>query len=435
MTQAYRADSPVAIGKSIHPREMAHAQILALYISTGLVFMLLPGTFLGVWNLLQVAERHSVSLVSPAWLQAHGHAQIFGWVATFILGIGFFSIPSATAGALPSLTAARACWAMWTMGVALRWTATVYEWHWRALLPLSAVLEIAAFAIFFRAVSRHRPPVDRGPARLDPWIHVVIAAAIGLAATLILNLLFTADAAWRGESPVVPHHLNQRFLVVATWGFLAPFIWGFSSKWLPVLLGLRPIRSRRITFAVVLNAAGVALTLAGYGDFATVLFVLAASVVTVSLRLFEPAMQRPKTRGVHVTFPLFVRLAYLWMLVAAALGVAAARWDVSGGLWGASRHAFTVGFVSVMVFSIGQRVLPAFAAVRPLWSPSLMFGGLLLLNAGCVLRVVSEIAAYQGGASWWWSVLPASAVIELIAVSMFASNMFATFVLEADAQD
>jgi heme/copper-type cytochrome/quinol oxidase subunit 1 len=115
------------------------------------------------------------------------------------------------------------------------------------------------------------------------------------------------------------------------------------------------------------------------------------------------------------------------MLVAAALGIAAARWDVSGGLWGASRHAFTVGFVSVMVFSIGQRVLPAFAAARPLWSPRLMFIGLLLLNIGCVLRVTSEVIAYQGGAEWWWSVLPASAIIELGAVSAFALNMLATF--------
>ena len=31
-------------------------------------------------------------------------------------------------------------------------------------------------------------------------------------------------------------------------------------------------------------------------------------------------------------------MAYLWLIVAAALGVAATRWDTSGGIWGASRH-------------------------------------------------------------------------------------------------
>ena len=33
-------------------RERALSRMLMLYISTGVAFMLLPGTFLGVWNLL-----------------------------------------------------------------------------------------------------------------------------------------------------------------------------------------------------------------------------------------------------------------------------------------------------------------------------------------------------------------------------------------------
>src|SRR5690242_7984592 len=69
-------------------REAKLSRLLMLYISTGLVFMLLPGTFLGVWNLIAISAQRSASSVSPAWIQAHGHAQIFGWIGTFILGIG-----------------------------------------------------------------------------------------------------------------------------------------------------------------------------------------------------------------------------------------------------------------------------------------------------------------------------------------------------------
>jgi hypothetical protein len=179
--------------------------------------------------------------------------------------------------------------------------------------------------------------------------------------------------------------------------------------------------------AVALNATGLLLTLGGWHAWPSLFFVLAAVMVAISLRLFEPSIQPPKIRGVHPTFPLFVRSAYGWLIVAAALGAAAALWDSSGGIWGASRHAFTVGFVSVMVFCIGQRVLPAFAAMGPLWSPRLMFAGLLLLSIGCALRVVSEVAAYQSGAAWAWNVLPASALLELIAVTLFAVNMTATY--------
>jgi hypothetical protein len=48
-----------------------------------------------------------------------------------------------------------------------------------------------------------------------------------------------------------------------------------------------------------------------------------------------------------------------------------------------------------MVFAIGQRVLPAFAGMRLLYSQRLMLACLLLLNIGCALRVSSEILAYE----------------------------------------
>ena len=37
----------------------------------------------------------------PAWIQAHGHAQVLGWIGSFILGIGFYSIPKLRGGLKP----------------------------------------------------------------------------------------------------------------------------------------------------------------------------------------------------------------------------------------------------------------------------------------------------------------------------------------------
>ncbi|MGB6470568.1 MAG: hypothetical protein WBE88_06915, partial [Candidatus Acidiferrales bacterium] len=102
----------------------------------------------------------------------------------------------------------------------------------------------------------------------------------------------------------------------------------------------------------------------------------------------------------------------------------------SGGIWGASRHALTVGFIAVMVMCVGQRVLPAFAGMRLLWSRRLMFAGLALLTMGCCLRVPGEILAYQGYANWAWAVLPISAMLELAGITAFAMNIFGTFILE-----
>jgi len=59
-----------------------------------------------------------------------------------------------------------------------------------------------------------------------------------------------------------------------------------------------------------------------------------------------------------------------------------------------------------------------------------MFVGLFLLTLGCTLRVSCEVLAYQGYAAWAWHVLPASALIELTALSVFTVNLLCTFVLQ-----
>lgn len=167
-TNAGRALTPGEIFEITRARETSLSRLLMLYIGTGLVFMLLPGTFLGVWNLIAISSRRAADSVSPAWIQAHGHAQIFGWIGTFILGIGFYSIPKLRRMKSFALSVVWSAWALWTSGVTLRWLTGGYQWHWRVLLPLSAVLELAAFVIFFRTVSGHRPQDSgKGKEKLD----------------------------------------------------------------------------------------------------------------------------------------------------------------------------------------------------------------------------------------------------------------------------
>ena len=235
-------------------REQSLSRLLMTYIITGLIFMLLPGTFLGVWNLIKISSREAAESISPAWIQAHGHAQLFGWVGTFILGIGFYSIPKLRKLKPFALWSAWLTWALWVTGVTVRWFSNIYPWHWRIALPLSATLELAAFLIFFQAVASHRP--SSGSAKpLEPWIFVVIAATLGLLASLLLNLGASFQLALNASSPAFPHLFDQRYLIVSTWGFIVPMVWGFSARWLPVFMGLRPLRNAFLLVALGLNTA------------------------------------------------------------------------------------------------------------------------------------------------------------------------------------
>lgn len=409
-------------------REKALSAMLMTYILTGLLFMLLPGTFLGVWNLLSISRLQAAEAISPGWIQAHGHAQIFGWVGTFILGIGFYSIPKLRKMKPFSLWRAWACWVAWTVGVLLRWSLGIWPWHWQILLPAAALLELAAFVLFFATIGPAHSATGGSPKPWEVWIYAVIAATSGLMLSLILQVLEAFSLASHGTTLAFPHVFDQKYLVVSTWGFLVPMVWGFSARWLTVFLGLRPLRPRLFAVAIAANTLGVIAALFGYFASATIVLLGGAISAGVALRFFEPSIKTPKIKGIHSSFPHFVRVAYVWLIVAAALGIwAEFSGQPSPGIWGASRHAVTVGFIAAMVFAVGQRILPSFCGMRVLASPQLMFAGLALLMLGCTLRVGSEIFAYQGYADWAWSVLPVSALIEMAAVTIFAINLAWTF--------
>jgi uncharacterized protein involved in response to NO len=104
----------------LRARERSAQRLMMAYAIAGLFFMLLPGTFLGVWNLISISGHHGGS-IPRSWIQAHGHAQVFGWIGTFILGIGFYSIPKMTGRSANAAARGWAAWALWIPGVLLLW--------------------------------------------------------------------------------------------------------------------------------------------------------------------------------------------------------------------------------------------------------------------------------------------------------------------------
>jgi hypothetical protein len=404
--------------------ERGLARVLSAYVIAGLLFMLLPGTFLGVWNLLSISAEHSASSLSPAWIQAHGHAQIFGWIGTFIIGIGYYSLSKM--GTIPAFATRRALmsWTLWTAGVLLRWSGNITLWHWRILLPLSAALELSGFLIFFRTIRRHKSGAPRR--RPDIWMLLIIASTVGFLLLLLLNAAFAVFLALRAAAPEIPHGLDQRFLVLATWGMPVPAVWGFNVRWLPAFMGLPRSGTRGPGIALLLTAFGVISALSGYFPIASVTLLAGAVVATVSLNIFSRAERPAVLQDVHRSFPVFIRFSYVWLVISALLTVWAVSADRHGGIWGASRHALTVGFLAGMIFAIAPRILPAFAGGRKLFSPAMMLVSGALLNLGCLLRVASQIPAYEGYLRFAWHILPCSAVIEMTAVTVFALNIVLT---------
>lgn len=419
--------------QEIVARERLKSLLLRAWIVSGLFFMALPGTLLGFSNLMAISEHHGSSFLPPAWMQGHGHAQVFGWIGSFVLGIGFYSQPARGRNVL---RIPMTCFALWTTGVAMRWIANIYGWHWQALYIASASFELIAVLLFLSAASQHKKPQQPGKAKesgIDLWMVSVFVGAAGLLASIIFNFIECLRLALQGTSQAFPYALDQRFLILIAWGFLAPTVWGFSARWLPSFLGIPRADKRTFITVLVLDAAGVLCGSFGLIKTATILLAIGAALVSVAFHLFEKPTGTAKVQGIHPSFPVFVRLVYVWLVIAAAMSIWAAFSDVHGGIWGASRHALTVGFAATMVFAIGPRILPHFSGIYAIYSKRLMFLSLLALQIGCTLRVLSEPLAYEGYLSFAWKTLPYSGMLELGAVLIFAANLVLTFTLGRSA--
>ncbi|MEK7862919.1 MAG: NnrS family protein, partial [Chloroflexota bacterium] len=126
---------------------------------------------------------------------------------------------------------------------------------------------------------------------------------------------------------------------------------------------------------------------------------------------------------------LAVRTAFLWALAGAAL---LAAYNVRAALDGgratyleisAARHAFALGFVTLMIFGVAARALPAFLA-RRLWSPRLQLATIVLVNAGVALRVVPQAAGAEGALAS--AIVALSGALAYAALVGFAVNVVRT---------
>src|SRR5690242_3724349 len=242
-------------------REKALQKLVIAFIAAGLAFLMLPGTFLGVWNLIAISSHRSAHSLSPAWIQAHGQAQLFGWIGTFVIGIGFYSLSKM--GRLLPFAVSRGwqSWALWVAGVSARWATGVYGWQWRIVLPASTALELAGFLVFFLTVRQHKSSRSTNAATthrpLEVWMRLVIASTFAFLSSLLLNFGASLYVSFQGSEPALSPMLDQRLLLISAWGFLVLSVWGFNARWLPIFLGLPQPNARGLFSALVTIIAGL----------------------------------------------------------------------------------------------------------------------------------------------------------------------------------
>ncbi|NUQ61856.1 MAG: NnrS family protein [Pirellulales bacterium] len=417
------------------------------FFRAGIAVVLTLGAAWGALLLLRIAWAGSFTAIGLQEINAHGHAQIFGWVGLFVMGFAYYGLPRLKQVPLAHPRMAQA--SLWLMGVGLvvrsGFQAAVAGWAGFGVpAVLGSLAEIAAIGILVWVVLGTLGSATTALEVLDDyvltalgWFFVqAVLEAVYFTATLLApgtaELLWLV-ATWQGPLREIQIH-----------GFAMLMILGVSQRLLPELYGLKqPSKARSLTSLVVLNAALIGVVaglvlmrLSGHAWAAlwylSVLVMVAATVALVwGWGLFGRVERSDRSlkyvRAAYVW--LFISLAMLALLPAHQFGLLAwlapesraAEMGFSHAYYGAIRHGVTVGFVSMMIMGVAARMVPEFQGIRgdglgPLWMP------FLLVNAGCAIRVLSQ--TWTDFAAPAFSVAGPSGLLELTGLAIWGVHLW-----------
>lgn len=413
------------------------------FIVMALVSTLSIGAGWGGWLLWQIGSAESFDAAATGSVVAHGEAQLWGFIAPFIIGIALRYLPVATSRSALSACVARTVFAFLVVGVAGGFFWSLLSWRFAWLGPVSGASLVAAALLYLTIACRY---VGK---KLDSaWARFIVSSACWLCVWAMYTLWLRASASANGPGSL-SEAARLRLLESAVFGFALNSIFGFGLRLLPGFLGLGSPTRMPVEIAFWLHNLGVAALVACQAPW--IRAPGAAALATgglfyvVGMRGFRGRARQPS--GVDPASAVrpeigerflrrYMQLAFCWLLISLAMlamsGMRSA-WSsepASRHFVGAARHALTVGFMTTLILGVAQRLLPVLGQTLLAW-PKLVRPIFACIALGNLWRVTSELAAAYWPAAYRF--MPISALFELTALTLFAANCFRTLWPAADA--
>lgn len=420
-----------AAGVDVGREGPAAARAYRTFVAAALILTLSLGAGWGTLLLAEIGRQGTLAAIPAAQVVAHGEAQLWGFVAPFIIGVAISYLPAATAHPRPRRPLRSLLLAAILAGVlgGFAWSLAPRRWAW--LGPTSGAALVVASLGFLALVARQLAGKLRGP-----WAWFILASAAWMILWAVADLAFRSRA-----GPVGPGSYTDRarrlLMELAIFGFALNAIYGFGQKLLPGLLGGGSLQRGAIEATFGLHNAGVlalALSYAGRpGPFAALgSAAIEAGAVAWALGLHgfrRGHRSRPRPEAGPTFLARYIQLAFAWLLAGLALLLAGNLSTAIRGVspppayLGATRHALTVGFLTTLILGVGQRLLPILGHGLLAW-PRLVVPTFGLIALGNALRVATELATLAWPRAF--RILPVSAVLEFAALALFAANLLRT---------
>jgi hypothetical protein len=453
------AELRAAVERPASPPELqVRASADAIYrpfFRAGIAIVLTLGAAWGAYLLLRIGLSGSFATAGLHEVNAHGHAQIFGWVGLFIMGFAYQAFPRFKNTTLSHPRLAGLTWWMMVAGVLVRAIAEPLAayWPWTGGVAMAAaVIEVVAIGLFAYVLIATLRGSGKPLVFYDSYILCALSWFVIQAVYECVYLGATLTTTGRELVPLV-----------ATWqaplrdlqihGFAMLMILGVSQRLFHHVYGLPTpdtFLSRRAL--LLLNAAiigeSLGLVLMRTGGHAWVLLwygsVLALTATVVGLvanwHIFGRAPEPDRSLK-------FLRTAYLWLFVSLGMLVllpvylygvlpriapdsAAVSTGFSHAYYGATRHAITVGFVSLMIVGVAAKVVPTLNGVDRRGLSSL-WPSFVLINTGCALRVVGQTLTDIVPSAF--PVTALSGLLEVTGLAVWGVHLWRIMSREADA--
>lgn len=376
------------------------------FFKAGIAIVLSVGALWGAVNLLEIAlHQNFLQLHLVPAIHAHAHAMIFGWCGLFVMGFAYQSFPRFKHTTLWRPNLANLTFYLMLTGIATRVAAELLQPGeiGLALGALSAAAELTAIGLFILILLK---TARRSVGPHNPYEKFIFGAlAWFFIQAVFSDFFFFAKATAANQQELIRRIalLDGPLRDVQLLGFVALIIAGVSQRFIPAVYQLdRPARDRQSLIFWLMNGS-LALDVVCYVltlttgnllfavglEISFVLMLAWAVLLVRQLRIFSAPGERDRTWK-------FVRAAYIWLLVAMVMlplfpvyGLLTHQYFPHAFI-GAYRHAFTVGFITLMIMGIAARVVPILAgldsgALSSLWGP------FILLNLGNAGRVTLQI--------------------------------------------
>ena len=378
--------------------------IFRRFVRASLWSTLTFGVFFGAVNLVfNHIQLHSLPVTHAP---VHATFQVFGFIFLFIAGVAFHALPRFFGVPLSSPRIATSIVPLVLWGLLARTSGLFFAARFGAGAAaanlLGALLLLSATVVF--AVTLWRTRKQRVAARepFEEWLAagtaffvisaalLVFGAAEGLEEGDVLASLCCNEAAWQA----------------ALFGGALCWIFGMLGRISAAFLGLVALDARRsrghllrVLAAVTLAVVGAFARGAGeeWGTLANAVGLTALGVESVLLTWRLGIFKTRKLRlESDPSFVRGVRLAFAGLLLFAALAALNLGFALTTGtstlVLDAVRHAFALGFLTVITLAVAGRVLPIFAGA-PLALARSRDWAFAAIGVGVVIRVLEIVAA------------------------------------------